>query len=133
MSRLIRHFKAPKYGSKSCRCHLGHCHQSVFEAEYCDQLGMMCRARAISSFASQVSYPLCVNGTQICTHIVDFVVHTKDGKEEIHEVKGFATPVWELKYKLFKALYPELKYLIITKDYYASRDKYSRPRRRRTY
>ena len=34
---------------------------------------------------------------------------------EIHEVKGFATRDWQIKAKLFEALYsPEIEYIVIT-------------------
>lgn len=133
MSREILYFNGQKYGNKSCRCHTGHHHDSVFEAEYCDQLALEVRGHLIKGYVSQVPYELKVNGVKICTHVVDFEVMDENGDTEIHEVKGFATEVWQLKYKLFKAIYPDIPYKIITRDYNASRNKYHRPRRRRTY
>lgn len=93
----------------------------------------------IFDFKIQVPYALDVNGQTICTHIVDFFVERvvvvdnfkakKNGLKneaigdglsqlhffEIHEVKGFATDVWRIKLKLFKACYPDIKYIVVRK------------------
>ena len=37
----------------------------------------------------------------------DFVVQYKDGSEEIIDVKGFSTPVFKLKQRLFEYKYPD--------------------------
>jgi hypothetical protein len=75
---------------------------------------MMVKAGAIKSYRGQVRYGLDVNGIHICDHIVDFVVENNEGVEYVAEVKGFATEVWNLKHKLFKAIYPRIEYRIIT-------------------
>ena len=54
-----------------------------------------------------------MNGKHICNHYVDFIVTKNDGSIEAHEYKGFRTGVWLLKMKLFKALYPEIPYIVI--------------------
>jgi len=64
-------------------------------------------AGLIKRIDRQVKYPMVVNGKHICTLIVDFKVLYQDGSVEAIEVKGFPTPVWKLKWALFKALYPE--------------------------
>jgi hypothetical protein len=107
------YFRRTKYHNKSCRCRAGHYHQSVLEANYCDQLALLVKAGEILSYEGQVRYEFNVGGVHICDHLVDFVVKTKEGKDEVHEVKGFQTDVWRIKYKLFKALYPDTAYHII--------------------
>lgn len=102
-----------KYSNKTCRCHLGHNHDSCMEAGYCDQLSMLKTMKEIRDFKTQVSYSFDINGAHICNHIVDFLVEDKDGHLEVHEVKGFANEVWRIKFKLFEALYPEIPYRII--------------------
>ena len=119
----VQYFKSNKYGNKSCSCRAGHKHDSVFEAEYCDQLSLLVKAREIKSFKTQVSYDLPVNGKSVAIHIVDFEVITKEGTIEVHETKGFATDLWHLKYKLFVAIYPEIPYHVISKDYKYGRGK----------
>ena len=61
------------------------------------------------AFQRQVRYPLTVNGVLIATYIADFLVG-----EEVVEVKGFWTPLAKLKWKLFCALYPDLKKKVVT-------------------
>lgn len=109
-------FHAQKYHNKSCRCAARHNHDSIFEAQYCDTLHVLMKAGEVQEVRVQVSYPLAVNGVHICNHIVDFLIITKEGKKEVHETKGFATDVWQIKHKLFEALYPDLPYRVITKD-----------------
>jgi hypothetical protein len=59
-------------------------------------------------YVIQPRYPLTVNGVQVATYVSDFLV---DG--EVVEVKGYWTPVAKLKWKLFCALYPDLKKRIV--------------------
>jgi hypothetical protein len=102
-----------KYHSRATTCNSGHKHASRIESEYCQQLHLLEKAKQIISYKSQVAFNLEVNGKLICKHIVDFLVMTKKG-EEVHEVKGFATRDWKLKRKLFEAIYPQIKYYVIT-------------------
>jgi hypothetical protein len=90
------------------------------EAAYYSQLKIERRAGLIKSFERQVSFDLyaftladLTFKRRVCAHIVDFVVTRKDGSQEVREVKGFATDVWDLKRKLFEANYPELPYRVI--------------------
>lgn len=75
------------------------------EAEYARGLDLS----GVELWGYQVRFPLVVNGHKIATYVADFVV---DG--EVHEVKGYWTPVAKLKWKLFCALYPDLKKRVIT-------------------
>ncbi len=84
------------------------------EAEYAMELDWRVKAKDIKSWEGQEKIPMIVNGKKICTYIIDFVIIHNDGSLEYVEVKGFKTAVWRLKYKLFEALYPELKKLIVT-------------------
>lgn len=102
-----------KYNARTCRCNRGHIHDSIGEANYCNQLDALVKAREIKSYEIQQKYMFKVKGKHITTHIVDFVVTTNEGKEEVHEVKGFATEVWRIKWKLFEALYPKIPYHVI--------------------
>jgi len=111
--RVSRMKRVNKYNNTSCYCSLGHKHDSIGEARYCDQLSLLKKAKEIKSFETQVSYPLMVNDKRVTVHIVDFEVINKEGRKEIHEFKGFATAVWNLKRKLFEAVHPEVKYYVI--------------------
>jgi hypothetical protein len=65
---------------------------------------------------TQVSFPLYAYSAgikvQVCTHIVDKLVTRKDGTQEVIETKGFCTPEWALKRKLFEANYPDIIYSV---------------------
>jgi hypothetical protein len=102
-----------KYRNKWTKCHQNHNHQSKKEADHCNSLELMKRGKAIKDYKTQVSYEIRVNGFLICSHIVDFEVMHNDGRKEIQETKGRQTADFKLKYKLFKALYPEIEYKII--------------------
>lgn len=55
-------------------------------------------------------WKLAVNGIKICDHKPDFTLELKGGKLKVVEVKGFATSTWNLKRKIFKAIYPKVEY-----------------------
>jgi len=122
----LRNFGAKKdrygyTGKAKAPCRAGHTHDSKEEARYCDSLFLQLKAKVIKGYDVQKTFKLEVNGHLICSHRVDFVVETKAGKKEVHEYKGrqFLKPgqgdVWKLKRKLFEALFPEIKYRVITK------------------
>ena len=105
-----------KFGNKTMHCFSNHKHDSKMEAEYCNQLLAKKQKGDIIDYESQVTFELIVNEIKICGHRVDFLVETSKGKEEVHEVKGFGTMMWYMKMKLFKALYPDIPYLVIKKN-----------------
>lgn len=109
----LRFVKRKKYNNSSCSCLQGHLHDSRGEAGYCNDLEILRKTKNIKSYEIQRSYDLTVNGKTICKHIVDFVITNNEGREEVHEFKGFATAVWNLKRKLFEAVYPDIKYIVI--------------------
>ena len=104
-----------KYGNVKTPCNNGHMHDSAIEARYCNELALRVRARDIRSYRTQQKYPLLVGDTKVCDHIVDFIVEMNDGTKEVHEVKGKTTKDWVIKKKLFEALYPTMKYIVIRK------------------
>jgi hypothetical protein len=57
----------------------------------------------------QPRFPLRIGQGLICTYVADFGYQTKDGKPVIEDTKGFRTPIYKLKAKLFHALYPDLR------------------------
>jgi hypothetical protein len=77
----------------------GFTYHSKREARFAQELDIQGIA-----FTRQVRYPLKVNETLITTYVADFLVG-----DEVVEVKGYWTPVAKLKWKLFCALYPNLK------------------------
>ena len=77
---------------------------SKFEAQQAIELDMMKKAGEIIDWERQVRIPLEVNGYKVCDYIIDFVVY-RDGETEYLEAKGYPTPVWKLKWRLFEAIF----------------------------
>ena len=102
-----------KYHAKRTSCHNKHNHASKLESNYCDALSVLVKTGGIKSYEIQKKFDLIVNGIKICSHYVDFWVEHKGGEFECHEAEGAETSTWKLKYKLFKAIFPEIKYIIV--------------------
>jgi hypothetical protein len=104
-----------KYGNISWRCLQGHTHKSRGEAGHCNALRQRQRKREFYAYVVERKYSLVVNGVHICDHYPDFTLLNKDGLPlAIEEFKGFVTEPWRLKYKLFKAIYPDIPYRVIS-------------------
>ena len=105
-----------KYRATSCK-YGGRTFHSRKEAEYAASLDMLKKARGkdrVTEWRGQVRVPLYgKNGTRICDYYCDFLVTFADGREEWHEVKGYETPVWAIKHKLFLDNYPERTFRLI--------------------
>ena len=78
------------------------------EAKYAEDLDWRVKGKDIKSWERQKKISLDVNGKHIANYYIDFVIHHNDGSREYVEVKGFATEVWRLKWKLFEALIDEI-------------------------
>lgn len=109
--------KREKYGNKK-QTVAGVTYDSKLEADYSGQLKMEKRCKLIKDYERQVSFELYAWGpdgkrTQVCRHLVDYLVTLNDGTKEVREVKGFATAVWDLKRKLFESNYPAIPYKVV--------------------
>lgn len=100
-----------KYNNIHTICRLGHNHPSKGEADKCRELHLLLLVPELKlkSIEYEKSYPLIVEGVKVCTHRPDFTLNYID-RVEIVEYKGYSTPEWKLKLKLFKAIYPTIKY-----------------------
>ena len=91
----------------------GVCYDSAAERDYAAVLAHAKRIGVIKNYERQVRFTFIVNGVTICSHIVDFVIVNPEGSQECREVKGVETAVWKMKRKLFEALYPDIKYVVV--------------------
>lgn len=64
----------------------------------------------IGGLQTQQRMAIVVNDVFICDYILDFF-YTMEGQLIGEDVKGFATETYQIKSKLFKALYPKIKFL----------------------
>lgn len=108
---VFNRFKSSKYGATK-QTYNGYNYDSKKEAEYAAQLDWMLKAKEIKSWERQHKLELRVNGILICKYYVDFAVTLNDGTIEYHEVKGYETDVWRIKWKLAQALFNE-KFILI--------------------
>lgn len=92
----------------------GSIYDSKFEAGYAIELDQRLKAKEIKGWEKQVKIALDVNNFHICNYYVDFKITHKDDTVEFVETKGYPTPEWKLKWKLFEALYSEIPGIILT-------------------
>jgi hypothetical protein len=83
---------------------------SLKEAGRYAELVMLEQAGAISHLEvdahTAIRYPLVVNGFKVCDYRPDFRYRER-GQVVCEDTKGFQTPVFQLKAKLFRALYTD--------------------------
>lgn len=105
-------FVSNKFGAIK-QTYNGYSYDSKLEAQYAAQLDWLVKAGEVKEWERQVKLALSVNDNHICNYFVDFLVRFSDGREEYHEVKGYETPEWKLKWKLAKAIYSENNFILI--------------------
>ena len=93
------------YTTKSVKGSDGKIYDSKFEAGYGEELRLLKRAGKIKDYQTQINFPLIVGKYNVGTYIADFLVEHNNGDMEIVETKGFATPLFRLKWKLVEAIY----------------------------
>jgi hypothetical protein len=100
-----------KYGNKTSVIN-GRSFDSKLEAAYFNELVFRQKAGEIKEIIPQFKLDITINGKHICNYYVDFKLIMRDESTEYHEVKGFATDIWALKWKLAQALYDD-KFILI--------------------
>ena len=78
-------------------------YDSGFEAGYAHRLERQKKAGEIVGFETHKRIPLIVNGYTVCDYYIDFVVFHNDDTVVYLETKGYPTPLWKLKWKIFLA------------------------------
>lgn len=89
-------------------------YDSKSEAAYAAYLDRLVKGRHIECWERQKPIVLVVSGVKVCKMIADFMVYYKDGSSHYVEVKGVRTAAYNIKYKLMRALYPDLNYRIVS-------------------
>ena len=103
------------YNTNKCEYN-GHLYDSKFEAGYAQELDLRLKAKEIKKWETQKTLDMVVNGYKICTYRIDFIVYYHDGTIEYVETKGWASPLFRFKWKVFEALYsdlPNVKILLV--------------------
>ncbi|KIL35140.1 phage-like protein [Cohnella kolymensis] len=86
---------------------------SVMEGSYYQELLWMQKDGAITEIKCHPSYVL--QDKPKITYIADFLISFADGQQIIVDVKGKETSTFSVKRRLFKARFPDLQLLVITK------------------
>lgn len=100
-----------KYGANHAMCCQGHVHDSKKEAQRCNELHLLMRAKQISNLEIQKKYELVparkytgMANERAVTYIADFV-YMENGKLVVEDCKGYRTKEYIIKRKLFKDKY----------------------------
>lgn len=91
----------------------GRNYHSALEASYAKDLDWMKKAGEIKEIVPQFKLSLDINGTHIANYFMDFKVVLPDGRIEMHEVKGYETNEWRMKWRIAIALFPEYNFVLI--------------------
>jgi len=102
-----------KYNNKT-KQYNGRTYDSIREANHAEELDWRIKAGEIIEVIPQYKIDLRINERHIANYYIDFKVILSDGDIEYHEVKGFETEVWRLKWKMTEALYPDYNLIMIT-------------------
>ena len=109
---MARWYSRNKFGAIKQE-YKGEKYDSKLEMRYAQQLDLMKKAKEIKGWRRQEKIRMEINGKLICTYKIDFIIEHNNGTEEYVETKGYETAVWRLKWKLFDALYPDIKKTIV--------------------
>jgi len=96
--------RAPKYRNRKTVVD-GVTFDSAKEARRYGELKILQRAGQISGLHLQPSFPIVINGVKTCTYKADFGYINKSGASVVEDVKGFKTPIYNLKKRLMKAVH----------------------------
>lgn len=114
--KLMTKGKRSKFGNRKTVFN-GITFDSAVEARRYRVLQMLLDAGDITDLKLQPSYRLEAHGAPICTYRADFAYRDAVSGEDITEdVKGFQTPEFKLKRKLFEAQYRRRLRLTGTKE-----------------
>lgn len=102
-----------KYGSNKTEYN-GITYASKREADYAAELDIRVRVGELQSWESQIIFPLVVNGIKIGKYTIDFKEVSKDGGVIYTETKGYADKTFKLRWKIFRALYPDINAQIVS-------------------
>ena len=115
---MYRQFNKSSYRTKSkynnkTKTYNGKTYDSIREATHAEELDWRIKAGEVKEVIPQYKIPLKINDRHIANYYIDFKVVLSDGDIEYHEVKGFETDLWRLKWKMTEALYPEYNLILI--------------------
>lgn len=105
-------FSKNKYNSKRTKYNDRY-YDSALEAAYAEQLDWLIKAGEVKEWFPQFKLSLDINGVHIANYFMDFKVVYNDGRIEMHEVKGYETDLWRMKWRLAKAIFEDYNFVLI--------------------
>lgn len=100
-----------KYGNQKTEIN-GIVFASRKEARRYAELRLLQTGKVISDLTLQPVYPLMIGSVRIGKYVGDFAYYEK-GQPVCEDVKGMRTPVFNLKWRIVKALNPHIDWRII--------------------
>jgi hypothetical protein len=95
----------------------GRVFDSMLEASVARDLDILYKSKQIKAVKAQVWFDLYgKNGTKVCRHRPDFLITCNDGALKIMEAKGEEADDWKIKKALFEDNYPEIPYIVATRE-----------------
>jgi hypothetical protein len=108
-----RIFGKNKYGAKKVR-EDGHVFDSQMEHRRYLELKLMAAGKQVSDLTVHPRFPLTVNGFHVATYEGDFSYREPGNPKLVCEdTKGFVTPEFRIKARLFMALYPHADFRVL--------------------
>lgn len=108
MAYAKRYVKRNKYNATK-QTYNGRSYDSKLEAKYAEQLDWRKKAGEIKEIIPQFKIELRVNEKHICNYYMDFKLVMADDTIEFHEVKGFETSLWRMKWRITEATLNEIE------------------------
>lgn len=108
-----KYFSNKRKYNNELQTYNGYSYDSKLEAKYAGELDYLVKAGEVEKWERQHKLQIEINGKHIANYFIDFKVWFTDGRVEFHEVKGYETPVWRIKWKCCKALYPDNNFILI--------------------
>jgi hypothetical protein len=97
-----------KYGNVKTEVD-GHIFSSKGEANRYRELKLLMSAGTIQNLTLQPRYQIIVNDVRVGSYVGDFF-YFEGNKKVCEDFKGYKTPVYKLKIKLVRALYPNVDF-----------------------
>lgn len=96
-----------KYRNKN-KTYNGRTYDSIKEANYAEELDWRIKAGEVKEWIPQYKIDIRINGKHWRNYYIDFKVILSDGSIEYHEVKGYETEVWKMKWDALLMLREEI-------------------------
>jgi hypothetical protein len=120
LARRAASGRRSKYGvdqseaGRLARTYSGRVYASLAEARYAAILDLRKKVGEIKEWWAQQTIPLVVNGVVVAKMVADFKLLLTSGNAiEYVEIKGALTETYQLKRKLLRAIYPDIRYTVI--------------------